>query len=83
MYVFSSLKHFCPNVTNLVELYLAAGDFDVWTITNEDSKPPNGGRVFIVVYGNKKKSDEVKLYSPDPNNKTFEPGNIDKFQVNV
>ena len=50
-------------------------------MTNEDSKPPQGGRVFIVVYGSKKKSDEIKLYAPDPNNKTFEPGNIDKFQV--
>ena len=50
-------------------------------MTNEDSKPPQGGRVFIVVYGSKKKSEEIKLYAPDPNNKTFEPGNIDKFQV--
>ena len=51
--------------------------------TNEDSKPPNGGRVFIVLYGSKKKSEEIKLYSQDANSKTFEPGNIDKFQVHV
>ena len=49
--------------------------------TNEDSKPPNGGRVFIVLYGSKKKSEEIKLYSPDANSKTFEAGNIDKFKV--
>lgn len=50
-------------------------------ITGQESETSSGGKVHITLYGEKGKSEQVTLYATDPNSKTFEPGNIDKFTV--
>ena len=52
-------------------------------ITDKESSPSNGGRVHITLYGEHTKSDQIMLFAADPNKKTFEPGNIDQFTVDI
>ena len=50
-------------------------------ITGAESGEPNGGRVHITLYGDRAKSEQIVLYATNPTQKTFEPGNIDQFNV--
>ncbi|XP_021373395.1 lipoxygenase homology domain-containing protein 1-like isoform X2 [Mizuhopecten yessoensis] len=59
------------------------GEYKVWIQTGEESKPSNGGTVSMVVYGENGKTDQIKLFAPNPTAKLFEPGNIDQFEVEV
>jgi hypothetical protein len=52
-------------------------------VTGQESETSNGGKVHVTLYGEKGKSEQITLYATDPNNKTFEPGNIDQFQVSI
>ena len=52
-------------------------------VTGQESETSNGGKVHVTLYGEKGKSEQITLYATDPNNKTFEPGNIDQFQVSL
>ncbi|KAK3579121.1 hypothetical protein CHS0354_022141 [Potamilus streckersoni] len=60
----------------------SGGEYNVLIKTSEDSKPANGGKVTITVYGNNGKSDDIKLYATNANS-AFEPGNMDEFEISV
>ncbi|KAL3869892.1 hypothetical protein ACJMK2_042519 [Sinanodonta woodiana] len=57
-------------------------EYDVFIKTSEDSKPANGGKVTLTVYGNNGKSDDIKLFATNANS-AFEPGNMDEFEIFV
>ncbi|XP_077990949.1 uncharacterized protein LOC144445282 [Glandiceps talaboti] len=52
--------------------------WQLWIITADDSKPPNGAIAYITVYGQKNASERIPLSGAD----CFQPGKTDKFDIN-
>ena len=64
-------------------LRVSGGEFSLSVKTSDDSSPASGGKVDLTVYGELGKSEDITLTAPSPQDKLFEPGNIDSFTVST
>lgn len=62
---------------------LSGGEYHLWIKTLPDSKPANGGKVYITAYGDKGKSKDIEVSGGGSDNGPFAPGNTDEFEVEL
>ena len=71
-------------IFSLFEVYGATGPisaefpWSLWVWTTDLKKAGSNSPIFIQIYGQKGRTDEILL---NPNNKWFKPGIIEKFRV--